>query len=96
MESRSNLGFGRKLTPNPIFATKSAAWFVGRSVKVAFATECGPEEYMWVEIDRMDGDELSGTLGNDPVHRIVGGLLNGSLVNVRRDQIIDVYNEQEN
>ena len=39
---------------------------VGDFAKVKF-TDCNGSEYMWVKVERVNGDKFEGELGNDPV-----------------------------
>lgn len=49
---------------------RASAFFRGGGaihVKFPFATRAGSEEHIWVSVDAIEGDEVRGTLGNEPV-----------------------------
>ncbi len=57
------------------------------AVKVPFRTRAGEVEYMWVELADVRGDELSGTLLNQP--NDVAGLNKGDPITLRRAEMFD-------
>jgi hypothetical protein len=69
-------------------------YFVGRCVKLCFATE-GECEYMWVAVDAVEtvdgAPELQGWLCNTPVNRAVKRIWRwGEWLGFRTHEIIDV------
>ena len=56
------------------------------AVKAPFRTRSGASEYMWVEIGSVSGDQLVGTLLNEPWE--VDGLHKGATVTL---QLADVF-----
>jgi uncharacterized protein YegJ (DUF2314 family) len=56
-------------------------------LKAPFATPDGGTEWMWVEITSWKGDDIKGTLQNDPVE--VPGLRAGQIIEVREKDIFD-------
>ncbi|MBX3380174.1 MAG: DUF2314 domain-containing protein [Phycisphaeraceae bacterium] len=57
-------------------------------VKTGFAVRGSEDhEYMWVEVQQIKGDVLSGTLANDPVADVE--LRNGDSVSVNRADVFD-------
>jgi hypothetical protein len=55
------------LKPDPRYFGQPPAWFVGRSVKVAFQSAVGIAEHMWVVVvTGVKGDRLVGRLNTDP------------------------------
>lgn len=40
---------------------------IGKFVKLGFPSKCGRIEHMWILVEAVNGDELQGTLNNDPV-----------------------------
>jgi hypothetical protein len=54
-------------------------------VKLPFGT--GAVEWMWVEVDRIDTSQVTGTLENTPVH--APGLHEGSRVTGKRADVAD-------
>ena len=57
------------------------------AVKVPFPTRVGGVEYMWVELTSVRGDELAGTLLNDPYD--VDGLNKGDPITLRQGEMFD-------
>ncbi len=68
--------------PNPELAAKGAKYFLGKTVKKRFA-----REHMWVRIDGLKGNVLTGILYNDP---IMTALKLGDRVEVRLNEIEEV------
>lgn len=56
------------LTPNPRYQKRDREWFIGRCVKIAFESNKGDVEWMWVLVNRIDGNTLFGTLDNEPLY----------------------------
>ena len=56
-------------------------------VKAPFSAEDGNREWMWVEVTRWKGDEIRGTLENEPAE--VKTLKAGQVVQVREQDIFD-------
>lgn len=56
-------------------------------VKAPFKTETGGNEWMWVEVVKWKGGEISGLLRNDP--DFVPGLHAGATVRVKQAEIFD-------
>ena len=56
--------------PDPEVQAKPIEWFIGKVVKLRFTIPGLPDngEYMWVAVDSHRGDELVGTLTNEPHH----------------------------
>ena len=52
--------------PEPLYAKKPLAWYVGRWVKTGFQSHEGEVEYMWVKVTGMDSPNLVGQLNNEP------------------------------
>ena len=77
------------LRPAGEYDDRPLGWFVGRTVKVAFAAAGGTAEHMWVEVTGVDGDRLVGALDNHPV--IVPDLKCGDRVELGRGQVEAVY-----
>jgi uncharacterized protein YegJ (DUF2314 family) len=59
----------------------------GFSVKAPFKTKSDEIEWMWIEVQSIDGDTIRGALANDPVN--VPDLQCGSPVEVEKDRIQD-------
>jgi len=57
------------------------------AVKVPFPNRAGGIEYMWVELTLVRGDELTGTLLNEPYD--VDGLTKGDTVTLRQGEMFD-------
>ncbi|MDP2310465.1 MAG: DUF2314 domain-containing protein [Pseudomonadota bacterium] len=57
------------------------------AIKAPFPTRKGGLEYMWVELTSVRGDELSGTLLNEPVD--VDGLRKGDPITLRQGEMFD-------
>lgn len=79
---------GDALKPDQQYANKPLQFFVGKYVKIKFTATSGDREYMWVAVAEIDGDNLKGTLNNDPV--VCTNLKDGDPVILKRDQIIEV------
>ena len=54
------------MKPDPRYFGQPPAWFVGRSVKVAFLSAAGIVEHMWVVVTGVEGDRLVGQLNTYP------------------------------
>ena len=52
--------------PEPLYAKKPLAWYVGRWVKTGFQSHEGEVEYMWVKVTGVDSPNLVGQLDNEP------------------------------
>lgn len=61
--------------------------FIGKFVKLGFPSDRGVLEHMWVKVDKLgeNGDELEGTLDNDPVYEV--GFVCGDGVGFNVDEI---------
>jgi uncharacterized protein YegJ (DUF2314 family) len=57
------------------------------AIKAPFTTRSGSVEYMWVELTSVRGDELSGTLLNEP--HDVEGLRKGDPITLRQAEMFD-------
>ena len=73
------------LRPDPFFEPMPLDSFIGRNVKICFGKEEDTPEHMWVNIARVEGDELVGTLANSPA--FVEGWEFGDEVRLTRDDI---------
>lgn len=73
------------LTPDPLYNRKPLEWFIGRCVKMPFQSADSHVEHMWVQIIQRLGDNLLGTLDNNPV--VVDGMKRGDPVIVKRVEI---------
>jgi hypothetical protein len=81
-----------QLTPE--IREKPMPWFVGRFVKLNFPIPGGLGEYMWVLVTSHKGDELVGTLDNEPVF---ADLDRGDEIVFRPEEIVavDGYSNRE-
>jgi len=78
--------------PDPRFLLVPPAWFLGRTVKLAFPCVQYPQrrEHCWVYVFAYQPDQsLLGVLDNDPVHNI--GAAYGDTVQFTRDAIEAVH-----
>lgn len=80
--------------PDPKFEKMPLREFVGRHVKVGFKAfnplaKTHTVEHMWVTVKRHVDGILIGTLANDPLLDIDGGLRFGDVVTIKRNQIED-------
>jgi uncharacterized protein YegJ (DUF2314 family) len=57
------------------------------SVKVALPTDGGSTEHIWVTVTAIDGEQIEGTLANDPVGDL--GVVYGDAVTVDQAQVED-------
>lgn len=73
------------IKPDSLYAKRPLDWFVGRKVKMAFQSATSIVEHMWVAVSHVDGDDLVGKLGNEPV--FVENIAMGDLVKLRRVQV---------
>lgn len=58
-------------------------------IKAPFATPGGGQEWMWVEVNKWQGDEIEGLLKNEP--HDIPDLHGGQLVKVRQQDVFDYY-----
>ena len=79
---------GDALKPNPKYALMPLKHFVKKFAKIKFVSRRGQNEYMWVEVKEIEGENLKGTLNNDP--QLCTHLRDGDPVTLTREQIIDV------
>jgi len=56
-------------------------------VKAPFKTDSGGNEWMWVEIQRWEGDRIDGSLQNTPFE--IKALKSGQLVRIREQDVFD-------
>ncbi len=73
------------LRPEGEYDDRPLEWFVGRAVKMAFASAGGTTEHMWVEVKAVEGDRLVGALDSEPV--VVRHLRRGDRVELGRGQV---------
>ncbi len=71
--------------PDSTYAKRPMEWFIGRKIKMAFQSANSKVEHMWVSVSHVDGDDLVGTLVNDPL--FVENVASGDVVKLRRVQI---------
>lgn len=57
------------------------------SVKAPFDTSDGDIEWMWVAVESIEGEKITGRVANDPVN--VPGVQEGDLVEIERERIQD-------
>lgn len=83
--------------PNPALKPKAKylhhalETFISKYVKIKFVSQGGQNEYMWVEVKSVDGDNLKGNLNQYPV--LCHHLKDGDEVVLGRDEIIAVFGE---
>lgn len=61
------------------------------SVKAPFKTPAGRQEWMWIEVVRWEGQEISGILMNDPYY--IPGLKSGARVETHENAVFDYIHE---
>lgn len=75
------------IQPHRLYANKPMEWFVGRLVKKAFPAVSGGE-FMWVKVTHVEGEDLVGTLDNEPL--MVEDIAYGDVVKLRKHQVLAV------
>jgi hypothetical protein len=75
-------------SPDPIYQKRPVEWFIGRCVKIAFESDEGRVEWMWVHVQAVDSRHLIGTLDNDPL--LCTHIKHGDSVSLSRLQIAAV------
>lgn len=86
-----------RLQTDPKYLHKPLDWFIGKHCKLDFKTDEGGGEYMWVKVSHVaradDEEELIGFLDNDP--QVIPDLFNGDIIEFSRNEIIDVYDHEQ-
>lgn len=89
----TTLADARRLARDRLTSVVLPAFFAGLppgeavAVKIPFRARSGDDEYMWVELRRVDGAELSGVLLNEPYD--VAGLRKGDPIAFRVTDVFD-------
>ena len=73
--------------------TQKAGIRLGLVVQLAFSTEDGWGERMWVEVDAISDDVMVGRLLNEPVG--IGGLYRGQCVGFTSEHVIDIDDPED-
>ncbi len=57
------------------------------AVKTAFTVKGGGTEHMWLQVQRIEGDSITGRLDNDPAQDVGHQL--GDVITIKQDQVED-------
>lgn len=84
--------------PDPVTLKQPPEWFVGKSIKLPFkglnALREPVQEFMWVHVEGVDGEELYGTIASTPVY-LLEPTAGAGISGIERCDILQISEEEE-